>query len=696
MSSRKPANGGAVIPSGQALADVGGGAFRFECARQDSHRRHAGVPASRDLEDSLPTERYARSIRRRTPAASSLGVAITVNKHYSSVTTSDTVYRRRLSSSRCTSIQRVRLVNNRGIQMKVHQSIRRFFLPSSVDDVGHSTPRGFRANRWWAATGFLLLSCVPATAATVTVTHDSIVTINFQLPRVPTSGPDTLTFGFWDGGTGGTGIPKDTAALYNGATLLGNTATLPPFVGGSLAWKSPSSLYAIQSASVPVIDFSSILNATISGRIIFVPGVGRSLQIDAQAMAGQPYSVSLFLGKARADGSLVGVTAEQPVITSITFASTTASPSYSLTPKTWDFGTQPTNAQTPAVTFTLANTGNVPLTISLPVLMGSNPGDYLFSPGNTCAMGSVVVVGSTCYFGAAFSPIAIGTRTAEIRIDTSPPTASGTVILTGTGSAAPTTPGSVYDKCASSNFGDWLLSPLRQEKCGAITFLRNWFAISNADASPSALFDWLGVGVNAQTVVALKNEIILGQQVKIALDQGSNIPWNNTALSDYITAVNKATSFAATLNSIGNVFHLSNPTISFVARVAPIVDVLSTSFNTYNTVAAGYVGNTPYIILNAYINARCGNITTCGDDTNTYENAQAQALDFQDKIDIILCTAHPVNCNNPSKKQALLDTYLKTLELQYQAFRLVAYPQGVSTSIRYELGRGLVKIINNP
>lgn len=158
-----------------------------------------------------------------------------------------------------------------------------------------------------------------STAALTTVTHDTQVTINFSLSEIPPSAYDTLIMGFWDGGQGGSTIPTDTASLYNGSTLLGTSSILPNW-GSMFGWVSPSSIYSLPGSQISTIDFSSISNGSINGKIVYQPGADRSLMIDSLASSGQPYSILLNLGQGLdANGSIMWADS-QPTITGVSFA----------------------------------------------------------------------------------------------------------------------------------------------------------------------------------------------------------------------------------------------------------------------------------------------------------------------------------------------------------------------------------------
>ena len=166
-----------------------------------------------------------------------------------------------------------------------------------------------------------IMFSTPANALLTTVSHDTQVSISFELPTIPPNSYDTLSMGFWDGGRGSSVIPTDSASLYDGTTLLG-TSTILPHWGSSFGWVSPSSQYSTPGAQISTINFSSISNGSIDGTIVYQPGSGRSVTIDTRAAIGQPYSIYLALGIGSANGGLLASVpgSNQPVISGVSFS----------------------------------------------------------------------------------------------------------------------------------------------------------------------------------------------------------------------------------------------------------------------------------------------------------------------------------------------------------------------------------------
>ena len=112
------------------------------------------------------------------------------------------------------------------------------------------------------------------------------------------------------------------------------------------------------------------------------------------------------------------------------------SPEGSLTPTSHDFGQVEIEAADPASqTFTLASTGDAPLTIDPDgiALAGANTSDFRFA-GGTCAAGTTTLAnGQTCTVEVAFEPGSTGAKAATLEVATNaePFTAS----LTGEGIA---------------------------------------------------------------------------------------------------------------------------------------------------------------------------------------------------------------------------------------------------------------------
>jgi hypothetical protein len=107
-------------------------------------------------------------------------------------------------------------------------------------------------------------------------------------------------------------------------------------------------------------------------------------------------------------------------------------PGLSINPSTRNFGSVPEHTASSPTTFTVANTGSQPQTITSVSLTGSQASEFVVDLG-TCG-GAVVVGGGTCTLQVVFQPSGLGSRTARLII-TSNANASAAATLRGTGQA---------------------------------------------------------------------------------------------------------------------------------------------------------------------------------------------------------------------------------------------------------------------
>ena len=127
---------------------------------------------------------------------------------------------------------------------------------------------------------------------------------------------------------------------------------------------------------------------------------------------------------------------QAPALTSAALAS---GPNATLSPSSLTFSTRAIGTTSSPKTITLTNMGTTTLSITSIAITGTNAGD--FSQTHTC--GSSLASTASCTISVTFRPTASGTRTAAVSVTD---TASGSpqkVALTGTGTAAKLSPGSL-------------------------------------------------------------------------------------------------------------------------------------------------------------------------------------------------------------------------------------------------------------
>jgi hypothetical protein len=138
------------------------------------------------------------------------------------------------------------------------------------------------------------------------------------------------------------------------------------------------------------------------------------------------------------DGSSVGA------VTTYTFTSVTADhtisatfaidivPNISVSPQSHDFGTLDLGTSSSPQAFTVSNSGNGDLTIGALSITGANASEFS-KQSDTCS-GQTVAPSADCTVSAVFSPLSLGTKTANLIIPSDDPdTPSLSIALTGVG-----------------------------------------------------------------------------------------------------------------------------------------------------------------------------------------------------------------------------------------------------------------------
>jgi hypothetical protein len=105
--------------------------------------------------------------------------------------------------------------------------------------------------------------------------------------------------------------------------------------------------------------------------------------------------------------------------------------SYTVTPNTLNFGSQPLNTASKQQLLTVTNTGTVPLIIKSTVISSTGPDP--FSRTSACLQKQAVPVNGTCKIGVVFEPTSSGSFQAQLSITTGTDAATQTINLSGTG-----------------------------------------------------------------------------------------------------------------------------------------------------------------------------------------------------------------------------------------------------------------------
>ncbi len=108
-------------------------------------------------------------------------------------------------------------------------------------------------------------------------------------------------------------------------------------------------------------------------------------------------------------------------------------PAVTITPTTFTFSNQALSSTSSPVTITLTNTGDASLSLTSVTVTGD------FAQTNNC--GTSLIAGTSCTVNATFTPMALGNRTGTLSLVGNAPQGPQTVLLSGTGVNAGTSPG---------------------------------------------------------------------------------------------------------------------------------------------------------------------------------------------------------------------------------------------------------------
>ena len=120
--------------------------------------------------------------------------------------------------------------------------------------------------------------------------------------------------------------------------------------------------------------------------------------------------------------------------TSVALSGTCITPALSVTPVSWDFGSQAVGSTSTAKSFTVTNTGTANLVIGALSITGN----FALS-SNTCTSATVAPAG-TCTFGVTFSPASTGAKVGSVSIPSNASSSPDSVSLSGYGTPSDATP----------------------------------------------------------------------------------------------------------------------------------------------------------------------------------------------------------------------------------------------------------------
>ncbi|HXH51024.1 MAG TPA: choice-of-anchor D domain-containing protein, partial [Terriglobia bacterium] len=253
----------------------------------------------------------------------------------------------------------------------------------------------------------------------------------------------------------GIGVDSVGNAYIAGDTISTNLPTSSKSVqlsfggGRGDAWAAKITLAPAASLSPTSLTFGSQpVNTTSGPQTVSLSNPGTAPLLISSITATGDFGQSNNCGNALAAGSTCSInvtftptaggtrtgtlTVSDNAATSPQAASLTGTGSTSgvtLSPTSLTFSSQVVGTSSPSQIVTLSNSLSTTVTISSIAITGTNAGD--FAKTTTC--GASVAAGANCTISVTFTPTATGTSNAALTVTESSPSASQTVILTGTG-----------------------------------------------------------------------------------------------------------------------------------------------------------------------------------------------------------------------------------------------------------------------
>ena len=251
-----------------------------------------------------------------------------------------------------------------------------------------------------------------------------------------------------------------TAASPSFDLIYGTSAPTPAFAGivallnqkvGSRLGQITPGLYALAAAETLSSCNASNTSALPASTCIFndvtigtnaVPGEANYNTSSETYPAGVGYDLASGLGSLNV-ANLVN-----------NWRSSFGIPIASVSPTSLTFASQNDGITSPAQTVTVTNNGSVSLSIASVAFSGADPAD--FANANGC--GSSVAANSSCSISVTFTPLAAGTRTANMVITDNTGDVAGytqTIALMGTGVAASSGATATFSGTDATTQGTW-------------------------------------------------------------------------------------------------------------------------------------------------------------------------------------------------------------------------------------------------
>jgi hypothetical protein len=223
----------------------------------------------------------------------------------------------------------------------------------------------------------------------------------------------------------GTGIAGTPQATLNPTTVAFGNQTVSTTSSAQVVVLSNPGTAALAITSVTLIganpgDFADTSACGTS----LAAGSSCNISVNFTPASATTFSASLSVAD-NATGS-----PQTASLTGTGIASST--PQAMLSPTTLSFPSTTVNSTSAAMSTTLSNPGTAALNITSVTLGGANTADFAIT--NSC--GSTLAAGSSCKISATFTPVSAASFSATITVSDNASSASQTVMLSGTGTAA--------------------------------------------------------------------------------------------------------------------------------------------------------------------------------------------------------------------------------------------------------------------
>ncbi len=245
------------------------------------------------------------------------------------------------------------------------------------------------------------------TKGTAVITNATTGAFSYT-PESGQIGQDTLTFNVSDGTA--TSATATVNITITPATPIPNT--IPTVTNGSISTIEATAITGLLQASDADNDpltYSIVSNATKGSAVITNTSTGAFTYTPAAGQTGNDSFVfTVSDGTDTSSNATLSISITADIQRGV-----------DVSPVSYLFGQQELGGQTPAKSFTVKNTGSETIDISTVELIGSHAGQFTILTEN--CINQSLAPNTTCTVSANFQPTSIGSKSAQLQINTSDP-----------------------------------------------------------------------------------------------------------------------------------------------------------------------------------------------------------------------------------------------------------------------------------